>query len=412
MDRKIARPYERLMAYTKYETASREGARESPSTPEQREFADALAQELRRIGAADVFVDENGYVYGTVPAREPDWKGTVVALLAHMDVSPAAPCRNVRPRVVRWEGKDLELGDGVTLRAAAFPELARYVGKSLVVTDGTTLLGADDKAGVAEIMTLAERLLTDPALPHGTVKLCFTPDEEVGSGAELLDLERLGADVAFTMDGDAFGAVEYETFNAAAAKLRFFGVGVHPGSAKGVLRNAVLMATEFIDGLPADQRPENTEGYEGYTFAESLMAAVEGAELHCLLRDHDSEKFEARKEQVRRLAAQMNAKYGPGAVELTITDSYRNMRQVLVPEHQDLIDAACAAVRAAGGEPFSAPVRGGTDGAALSFRGLPCPNLGVGGGNFHSRMEYACVEDMDRCVEELEHIAAHFAAER
>ena len=406
----ITPAYQRLMAYTKYETASREDAGTSPSTKEQTEFARALVRELQSLGIADAAMDGNGYVYAALPSNVPGWNGQVLALLAHMDVSPAAPCRNIRPRLIRWEGKDTPLGGGAVLRAADAPHLSRCVGKSLVVTDGSTLLGADDKAGIAEIMTLAETLLRRPELPRGAVKLCFTPDEEVGSGAKLLDLARLGADVAFTLDGDAFGAVEYETFNAASAKLRFFGVGVHPGSAKGVMRNAVLMAAEFIDALPAGQRPETTEGYEGYFFAESLIGTVEGAELHCLIRDHDTEKFEARKDFLRTLAAKMNAAYGPGAVELTITDSYRNMRQKLLPDHQELIDTAYEAVRAAGGEPVSEPVRGGTDGAALSFRGLPCPNLGVGGGNFHSRMEYACVEEMDACVEELVHIVAHYAA--
>lgn len=409
MDRQIERPYQRLMRYTKYETASREGAEGSPSTPEQTVFGAALVEELKAIGAADAAMDKNGYVYATIPASVPGWRGSVVAFLSHMDVSSASPCRHVQPRVVEYHGGDVELGHGVTLRAADFPQLASYVGKSLVVTDGSTLLGADDKAGVAEIMTMAETLLRDPSLPHGTIRVCFTPDEEIGGGAELLDLERLGADVAYTLDGDAFGAVEYETFNAAGAEVRFAGVSVHPGSAKGVLRNAVLLAMEFIPGLPADQRPETTEGYEGYFFAEKLTGTVEEAELHCLIRDHDAEKFAARKALLERLAAGMNEKYGAGTVTLTITDSYRNMRGQVLPAHQDLIDAACAAVRAAGGTPVSQPIRGGTDGAALSFRGLPCPNLGVGGGNFHSRLEYACVEDMDACVRELVEIAASFA---
>ncbi|MCI2057731.1 MAG: peptidase T [Oscillibacter sp.] len=405
----ITRPYERLLRYTRYETASREGVEKSPSTDSQLVFARALAEELRAIGVGDAAVDENGYVYGSIPSNVPGWKGTTIALLAHMDVSAASPCENAHPRVEAYAGGDLPLGGGVVLRESDFPELSRYAGKSLVVTDGSTLLGADDKAGIAEIMTMAERLLRDDTLPRGDLRICFTPDEEIGSGAELLDLARLGADAAYTLDGEAFGGVEYETFNAADAKLRFFGVSVHPGSAKGVLRNAVLMAAEFIDALPRDQFPETTEGYEGYFFAEGLAGTVESAELHCLIRDHDAEKFAARKAFLQELAAKMNQKYGPGAVELTLTDSYYNMREKLLPAHQDLIDAAYAAVRAAGGQPFSLPVRGGTDGARLSFRGLPCPNLGTGGGNYHSRLEYACVEDMDRCVDMLVEIAAHYA---
>lgn len=405
---KIERPYQRLMRYTNFATASREGAEGSPSTPEQIVFGRVLAAELRAIGVEDAAMDENGYVYGTVPALSPDFRGRTVAFISHMDVSAASPCENVKPRVTEYSGGDVELGNGVTLRAADFPQLEKYIGRSLVVTDGSTLLGADDKAGVAEIMTMAETLIKE-GLPHGTVKICFTPDEEIGGGAQLLDLERLGADFGFTLDGDEFGAVEYETFNAAAAKLRFFGVSVHPGSAKGVLRNALLMAMEFVSQLPADERPETTEGYQGYYFAESLIGTVEGAQLHCLIRDHDAEKFARRKAFVQGIADRMNEKYGDGAVELTLTDSYYNMKDKVLPEHQDIVDAAYEAVRRAGGTPVSNPIRGGTDGAALSYRGLPCPNLGVGGGNFHSRLEYACVEDMDSIVQELLNICGHYA---
>ena len=404
----MERPYQRLMRYTKFETVSREGAETSPSTPEQTVFGRALVEELRAIGVSDAAMDDNGYVYGTIPASEPDFHGRTVAFISHMDVSSASPCENVKPRVAAYNGGDLELGNGVTLRAADFPQLKKYIGKSLVVTDGSTLLGADDKAGIAEIMTLAETLIKTGA-PHGTVKICFTPDEEIGSGAGLMDLKRLGAEFGFTLDGDDFGAVEYETFNAAAAKLRFFGVSVHPGSAKGVLRNALLMAMEFVSRLPEDQRPETTEGYEGYYFAESLIGTVEGAELHCLIRDHDREGFARRKAFVQSIADEMNEKYGDGAVELTLTDSYYNMRDKVLPEHKDIIDAAYEAVKKAGGTPVSNPIRGGTDGAALSFRGLPCPNLGVGGGNFHSRLEYACVEDMESIVRELLNICEHYA---
>ena len=409
MENKIERPYQRLIRYTKFETVSMEGTGKSPSTPSQTVFAEALADELRAIGVKDVFVDENGYVYGTIPSNVPDWHGSTLALIAHMDVASASPCVNVRPRVVDYDGGDVELGNGVTLKGSDFPELRKCAGKHIIVTDGSTLLGADDKAGIAEIMTMAETLLKDPSIPRGDVKICFTPDEEIGSGAGLLDLDRLGADFGFTLDGDAFGGVEYETFNAAHAKLRFFGVSVHPGSAKGILRNALLMAMEFVAGLPEDQRPETTEGYEGYYFAESLIGTVEGAELHCLIRDHDKDSFARRKDFMQGLADGMNRKYGDGAVELTITDSYYNMKEKLLPEHQDLLDTAREAVRAAGGEPFSNPVRGGTDGSALSFRGLPCPNLGTGGGNYHSRLEYACVEEMDSCVQELLFIAKHYA---
>lgn len=403
----MERPYERLMRYTKFETVSKEDTGVSPSTPEQTVFGKALAEEMKAIGLQEVGMDENGYVYGTIPAA-PHCGGPVVALLAHMDVASASPCRNVHPSVIRYQGGDIPLASGAVMHSEDFPALRRYIGKSLIVTDGTTLLGADDKAGIAEIMGFAERLIANPNLPHGTVKVCFTPDEEIGSGAGLLDLARLGADFAYTMDGDAFGGVEYETFNAAEAKVAFHGVSVHPGSAKGILRNAILMAMDFVAALPASERPETTEGYEGYYFAERIVGGVEEAQVDCLIRDHDAERFEARKKFLTDTVAALNAKYGANTVDIVITDSYRNMKEKIM-SHKELIDYAYEAVRTAGGEPFSQPVRGGTDGSALSYRGLPCPNLGTGGGNYHSRMEYACVEEMDSCVDMLAALVALFA---
>ncbi len=408
MENTVMRPYERLISYTKYETVSREDAGVSPSTPEQTRFGKALAEELRGLGVRDVEQDGNGFVYGTIPANVPGWSGPVIAFLAHMDVSSSSPWENVQARVVSYEGGDILLGGDVVLREKEFPALSGCIGKTLVVTDGTTLLGADDKAGIAEIMALAETLLKDNTLPRGTVKLCFTPDEEIGGGADLLDLTKLGADYAYTLDGDAFGAVEYETFNAATAEVSFKGISVHPGSAKNVMRNAVLMAVEFIEGMPAGERPETTELYEGYYFAEQITCTVEEAKLTCYIRDHDAVKFAERKAYLIRLAEKMNGKYGPDAVRIAVRDSYRNMKEQILPQWH-LIDTAYDAVRASGGKPFSSPVRGGTDGAALSYRGLPCPNLGIGCGNYHSRLEYACAEDMDACVRELLHIVSHYA---
>lgn len=405
----IERPYERLIRYTKFETVSREGVDASPSTPEQTVFGRALVEELKSIGASEVAMDDNGYVYAAIPANIPDFKGQTVAFLSHMDVASASPCNNVKPRVVEYHGGDVELGNGVTLRQSDFPQLKGCIGKSLVVTDGSTLLGADDKAGIAEIMAMAQTLLGDDSIKHGTVKICFTPDEEIGSGAGLLDLKRLGADIAYTLDGDEFGAVEYETFNAADVTAAFTGVSVHPGSAKGILKNAALMAAEFICSMPKNERPENTEGHEGYFFAEGVEGGVESARVHCLIRDHDRDSFARRKETLIKLIADINARYGEGAAEISIEDSYYNMMEKVLPEHRDIVDAAYEAVRAAGGTPVSNPIRGGTDGAALSFRGLPCPNLGVGGGNFHSRLEYACCEDMDSIVKELIFLVRHYA---
>lgn len=401
------RAYERLMAYAVYDTVSHEGADTCPSTPEQLVLARALAEEMQGLGVQNVTLDENGYLFGTIPANIPDRKGTVIGFIAHMDVADDVPTAGVKPRLVEgYDGGDLVLNEqeGVVLSPREFDTLKRYVGCDLVVTDGTTLLGADDKAGIAIILTMAEYLRDHPEVPHGELRIGFTPDEEIGQGADLFDVARFGADFAYTVDGAAFGEVEYETFNAASAHVTVTGRSVHTGSAKGVMKNALHMAAQFDALLPAGQRPENTEGYEGFYHLESLQGGVEHAEMSYLLRDHDAALLEQKKQTMLDAAAQLNDRYGPGSVAVQLEDSYRNMAEQIRP-HWHLIETAYEAVRQAGGTPVSLPVRGGTDGSRLSFMGLPCPNLGTGSHNHHGRLEYAVVQEMDKAVDCLVRIA-------
>lgn len=397
------RAYERLMDYAAYPTASSETSDTFPSTPQQLDLGKALVKEMLALGIKDARMDSYGYVYGTVPANTPDWKGATLGFLAHIDVSDACPSVGIKPQVIRnyqggdvFQNKDMDL----RIRAEATPALQKLIGKSLVTSDGTTLLGADDKAGIAEIMTMAEALLRDPSIKHGDIKLCFSPDEEIGQGMAHVDLKQLGMDFAFTLDGDAFGGVDCETFNAAAATVTITGRSIHPGSAKDIMINAARLACEFELLLPENERPEHTDGYDGFYHLCRFEGDVENAQMHYILRDHDKAKLEGRKQGVLAAAEKLNKKYGEGRVTATITDSYANMREV-VQKHWHLIDNAQAAIRKAGGTPFSTPVRGGTDGSALCFMGVPCPNLGTGAGNVHSREEYACVEEMDASVEML-----------
>lgn len=405
------RAYERLIQYTAYPTASDETSATCPSTPAQFDFARALVEEMKGLGIVDANVDANGYVFGTIPANIPNWNGTVIGFIAHMDVVDAVPFTQIHPRVVEnYDGGDILLhrSPDVVLSPAEYPSLKNKVGKTLVVTDGLTLLGADDKAGIAEILTMAERLQADPSIRHGDIKIGFTPDEEIGRGADLFDVPRFGADFAYTVDGGGFGEVEYETFNAAALNVTVHGLSTHPGGAKGVMKNASLIAMEYAALLPEEERPEKTEGYEGFFHLTSMSGQVELAQLSYILRDHDAGILERRKEDARRAAEEINRRYGEGTVEIEISDSYRNMAEMIRP-HWHLIDTAYEAVREAGGEPVSVPVRGGTDGSRLSYMGLPCPNLSTGGYNGHGRMEYACAEEMDGCVEVLIKIAEKYA---
>ncbi len=400
------RAYERLMRYARFDTPSYGSSETCPSTPEQLVLAAALAQELRELGAADVRADEHGYVYGRIPANIPDCTAPAVGFIAHMDVATDVPCTNVQPQVLHYAGGDLLLSEktGAVLSPVEFPELANYVGCDLVTTDGSTLLGADNKAGIAEIMTAVQRLLSPDAPPHGDICIGFTPDEEIGRGADLFDVPGFGAPFAYTVDGGAFGQVEYETFNAASAVITVIGKNIHPGDAKNKMKNALLLGMEFNSMLPPAETPAHTEDHEGFYHLTKFSGAEETATLRYILRDHDWDKLTARKDTVLRIADYMNAKYGDGTVDVKLQDSYRNMAEV-IRQHWHLIEVAYEAVTACGGAPVSPPVRGGTDGSRLSYMGLPCPNLGTGSHNHHGRLEYAVVQDMDKCVDMIVKIA-------
>ena len=383
---------ERFLKYVSFDTQSDEYSETCPSTGKQKTLGAALVEEMKAMGIEDARMDEHGYVYGTVPG---DPNLPTIGLIAHMDTSPDASGANVKARVVEYNGTDILLGEesGLVLSEKQFPGLARHRGKHLIVTDGTTLLGADDKAGIAEIMTAAEFLMT-ARMNHATLKIGFTPDEEIGRGADLFDMEGFAADYAYTVDGGALGELEYENFNAASAKVEFTGLNIHPGSAKDRMINSQYIAMEYERLLPAAQKPEYTEGYEGFIHLTDMEGTVEKSTLRYIIRDHDAEKFRQKKERMSEAAAYLNAKYGAGTVNITIRDSYFNMRQVIEP-CMYVVDRAKKALMELGIQPNEVPIRGGTDGARLSYVGLPCPNLGTGGENFHGRYEYACVEDME-----------------
>ena len=392
------RAYERLLNYVQFDTASNEASETCPSTPGQLELGRSLVEEMRLMGVSNARMDENGYVYGEIPANAEGYP--TIGLIAHMDTVDCVPALPMHARIVEnYDGGAVLLEGGDTLDPADYPELKNRAGKDLIVTDGRTLLGADDKAGVAEIMTACEQLLQQN-LPHGEVRIAFTPDEEIGRGADRFDAKGFGADFAYTVDGDELGGIEYENFNAASAQLTFHGRSVHPGSAKNKLVNAALLAMEFDSLLPPQERPEHTEGYEGFYHLCGVKGETELAESVYILRDHDRARFEARKETVARIAAYMNEKYGAGAVECNVQDSYYNMREVIEPR-MDIIRRAEAAFRAVGVTPFEKPIRGGTDGSKLSFMGLPCPNLSTGGMNYHGRFECIAVQDMDAMADML-----------
>ena len=405
------RPYERLLNYVKYDTASDGASETCPSTEKQLVFARVLEQEMRELGLQNVRLDQNGYLYGTVPGNTENYDGPVLGFIAHMDVVDDVPSAGINPRIVEnYDGGDIILtGSGAALSPTEFPELARCKGKSLMVTDGTTLLGADDKAGIAEILTLCEVLLNDPACKHGPVQVAFTPDEEIGRGADLFDVPGFGADFAYTLDGGAYGELEYENFNAASLKVDIKGKNIHPGSAKNRMKNALTIGMEFEYLLPAQQKPEFTEMYDGFFHLTDMIGDVENASMRYILRDHDAAKLECKKEDARAAADFLNRKYGEGTVTLTIKDSYQNMADRIRP-HWHLVDNAMEAMRRTGVEPVTVPIRGGTDGARLSFMGLPCPNLGTGGGNFHGKLEYCCVEEMDLAVDCMKHLVEIYSA--
>ena len=400
------RAYERLMRYARFDTPSTGSSDTCPSTPEQLVLAAALAEEMREMGLSDVRQDEHGYVYGRIPANIPNCTASAIGFIAHMDVANDVPCTGVQPQVLHYDGSDLLLSEetGAVLSETEFPVLADYRGRDLVTTDGRTLLGADNKAGIAEILTACERLLAPDAPPHGDVCIGFTPDEEIGRGADLFDVAGFGAPYAYTVDGGAFGQVEYETFNAASASIAIKGKNIHPGDAKNKMKNALLIGMEFNSMLPPAEIPAHTEGHEGFYHLTKFTGAEETVQMRYILRDHDWDKLTRRKETVLRIADYLNAKYGAGTVTVTLQDSYRNLEEV-IRKHWHLVEVAYEAVTACGGTPVSPPVRGGTDGSRLSFMGLPCPNLGTGSHNHHGRLEFAVVQEMDKCVDMLVKIA-------
>ena len=389
---------ERFLRYVSFDTKSDEYSETCPSTDKQKLLGAALVEEMLAMGISDAHMDAHGYVYGTVPG---DPSLPTIGLIAHMDTSPDASGENVKAKIVEDHGGDVCLNaeKGIFLREADYPSLQNHHGKHLVVTDGTTLLGADDKAGIAEILTAAEFLLTT-RMKHATLKIGFTPDEEIGRGADKFDVKGFGADYAYTADGGAIGEIEYENFNAAGAKAVFYGLNIHPGSAKDKMVNSQLIAMEYQNLLPVHQRPESTEGYEGFIHLTDMEGEVEQSTLRYIIRDHDMDKFEEKKAVMEATAQFLNKKYGEGTVELTIRDSYFNMKKCIEP-CMHIVEKAKQAMRDAGMDPVEVPIRGGTDGARLSYEGLPCPNLCTGGENYHGRFEYIPVEDMEKCVKML-----------
>ena len=399
------RAYERFLQYVKVYTTSDEESATHPTTARQLDLGRMLVAQLKELGLKDARLDEYGYVYATLPATPGCEQAAGLGFIAHMDTAPGTSGENVNPQIhENYDGGDVLLpATGAVLKPADFPFLTEMKGQTLITTDGSTLLGADDKAGVAEIMTMAERLIRE-GRPHGKICIGFTPDEEVGQGADLFDVDGFGAAYAYTVDGDDVGEISYENFNAAAAAVKIHGLSVHPGSAKNTMRNALSLAMEYHAALPAFECPEHTEGREGFFHLCDLQGDVSEAVFHYIIRDHDTDRFAVRKAQMQQVADRLNEKYGAGTVELELTDSYRNMLEKIRP-HFHLVENARAAIRAVGLTPVESPIRGGTDGATLSYKGLPCPNLGTGGFNFHGPMECITVEKMDQAVEVLLNLA-------
>jgi len=395
---------ERFLNYTQFDTQSSETSTTVPSTAKQLVFADYLREELFREGLADVEMDEKGYIYATLPATTDELLPTI-GFIAHYDTSPDCSGADIRPRIVSaYDGTDIELREGMVLSPKMFPELLDHVGEDLIVTDGTTLLGADDKAGIAEIVEAVCYLRDHPEIRHGRIRIAFNPDEEIGMGAHHFDVKRFGCDWAYTMDGSEVGELEFENFNAASAVYEFHGRSVHPGYAKGKMLNAIRLAAQVVEDIFPEQSPEQTEGYEGFYHPTSIEGNVERARVSFIIRDHDRRNFENRKLQVQACADRYNEQYGEGTCSLTLTDTYYNMRERVEPQ-MHIIERAKAAMCAAGITPRVKPIRGGTDGAQLSFRGLPCPNIFAGGLNFHGPYEFVPIQSMQKAVDVIIGIA-------
>lgn len=401
---------DRFLSYVVIDTESVDDMECFPSSEKQKVLGEKLVGELKELGIADAFMDEYGYVFASIPANT-DRPLKTIGFIAHMDTAPAMSGHNVNPRIVeKYDGKDIILNQekNIILSPEDDPEMLHYIGQDLVVTDGLTLLGADDKAGIAEIMAMAQYFVEHPEVEHGEIKIAFSPDEEVGRGMDFFDTKKFGADFAYTVDGGALGEIEYENFNAAGAKLYVQGSSIHPGSAKNRMKNAVLLAMEFQQMLPVNERPEFTENYEGFYLLNSIHGDVEGAISDYIIRDHSREQFEAKKVRFQKTADYLNDVYGEGTFRVEMKDSYYNMKEKIEP-HMHLIENAKKAMEAVDVVPNIVPIRGGTDGARLSFMGIPCPNLCAGGHNFHGKYEYVSVQSMEKIVEILVKIVEIYA---
>lgn len=396
--------HERFLNYVKIDTQSVPDVEKIPSSEKQKDLGKLLVEEMISMGIQDAYMDPNGYVYGTVPGNI---EGPTIGFIAHMDTSPDMPGNNVNPKIIHnYDGSDIILNEEkqIVMKTEMFEHLLKYKGQDLIVTDGTTLLGADNKAGIAEILSMAEYFINNPEIKHGTIKIGFTPDEEVGNGANLFNVEEFAADYAYTVDGGEIGEIEYENFNAASAKVTIKGANIHPGTAKNKMKNSILIGMEFHQMLPIYETPENTEGYEGFSLLSDMSGNVEETLLQYIIRDHSMEKFTVKKERFEKIADYLNEKYGQGTVELELKDSYYNMKEKILP-HMYIVENAKKAMENIGIEPNIVPIRGGTDGARLSYMGLPCPNLCTGGHNFHGRYEYIPIQSMEKVVDLLIDIA-------
>lgn len=396
---------DRFLKYVTFATQSDEESGITPSTSGQRVFAEALVKELEALGLEEISLDDNSYLMATLPSNMEDKEVPTIGFISHLDTSPDMSGEGVKPLIVSYAGGDIVLNEAenIVLSPRMFPEMEQYIGQDLIVTDGTTLLGADDKAGVAAIISAVAYLKEHPEIKHGKIRIGFTPDEEIGAGADHFDVAKFGCEFAYTVDGGEIGELEYENFNAAAAKIVFSGRNVHPGTAKGKMVNASLLAVEFASQLPASQRPETTDGYEGFFHLTTMVGSVEQAVLQYIVRDHSRELFEQKKQLLEQITAQLNKKY-PGMVSLEMHDQYYNMREIVEPKKY-IVDLASEAMEAVGVKPQIKPIRGGTDGARLSFMGLPCPNLFTGGHNFHGRYEYIPIPSLQKSMETVVKIA-------
>ncbi len=400
---------ERFLKYVSYDTQSDESSESFPSTDKQKVLLEALKEEMLTLGMTDVTMDKYGYVMGTIPASEGCENAPVIGFIAHVDTAPDMSGANIKPHIIEsYDGADIKLNAALTMRVEDFPELAFFKGHTLIHTDGTTLLGADDKAGVAEIMTAAEYLMSHPECKHGKIRIGFTPDEEIGRGVDFFDVKAFGADFAYTMDGGYEGELEYENFNAASAKIAIQGRNVHPGYAKSKMINAIEVACELNSLVPAVERPQFTEGYEGFYHCVGFNGTVENATISYIIRDHDADLFEKKKVWMHNIVGILNNKYGEGVLTLTLKDQYYNMRKMVEP-HPQVIENALKAMHDADVEPIVRPIRGGTDGARLSFMGLPCPNIFAGGMNFHGKFEYCSLNSMEKAVKVIINIAKRWA---